>query len=245
MSNIRALIFDFDGLILDTEGPLFQSWQELYQSYGCELSLSDWVNILGTYEASFDPEAELERQTGKSLDWPRIAPQRRQREEDLLADKTAMPGVKDYLEEAQRLGLMLGVASSSPCDWVTGHLSRLGLYGYFDLIRAKDDVRVTKPDPELYLAVLKAMDKQPEQAVVFDDSPNGIRAARRAGIFCIAVPNDLTCKLPLDEADMRLDSLAEISLEELLRKIDAIKGHSPANLKNDQAQGKEVQGRIS
>jgi beta-phosphoglucomutase-like phosphatase (HAD superfamily) len=133
--------------------------------------------------------------------------------------------VTDYLEDAKREGLLLGVASSSTCNWVTGHLSRLGLYDYFDYIRAKDDVRVTKPDPELYLAVLEAMNIQADQAVVFEDSPNGIRAAKQAGIFCVAVPNGLTRQLSLAEADLCLPSLADLSLEELLPKVQMIRAH--------------------
>ena len=122
--------------------------------------------------------------------------------------------------EAKKLGLKVGLASSSPCDWVTGHLSRLGLIQYFDCIYARDDVRRTKPDPELYLTVIDEFQIGSHEAVVFEDSPNGILAAKRAGLFCVAVPNPLTRQLRLDHADFRLNSLAEMPLSELLFQLE-------------------------
>jgi beta-phosphoglucomutase-like phosphatase (HAD superfamily) len=217
---IRALIFDFDGLILETESPIYQSWQELYQSYGKQLSLEQWETILGTNEGSFDPMVELEAQVGRLQDRENVLRQVRQREWDLISAQPVLPGVKDYLVEAKKLGLKVGLASSSPCDWVTGHLSRLGLIQYFDCIYARDDVRRTKPDPELYLTVIDEFQIGPEEAVVFEDSPNGILAAKRAGLLCVAVPNPLTRQLRLDHADFRLNSLAEMPLSELLFQLE-------------------------
>jgi HAD superfamily hydrolase (TIGR01509 family) len=220
---IKALIFDFDGLILETEGPILQSWQELYASHGEELTLDTWSVIIGTAEGGiFDPLEELQSRLGRPLDFARLGPPRLQRETDLIALQGPRPGVEAYLRDARRLGLKVGLASSSPCEWVTSHLERLGLLEYFDCIRASDDVRRTKPDPELYHSVLDEFGIAPDEAIVFEDSPNGALAAVRAGIYVVAVPNDLTRSLPLDHASLRLDSLADLPLEALLEKVSSL-----------------------
>lgn len=219
-STIQALVFDFDGLILDTETPIFQSWQEMYQTYGLELPLDLWVTNIGTSEEPFDPLAELERYCGTVLNHEEIAAKRMQRELDLIRERAPLPGVEDYLKDAGDLGLKIGLATSSSCRWVTGHLERLGLIGYFHTIVAKDDVPRTKPDPTLYRKAVERLGVAPEQAVAFEDSPNGILAARRAGLFCVAVPNPMTHALPIDHADLCLESLAEMTLEDLLNKIE-------------------------
>jgi HAD superfamily hydrolase (TIGR01509 family) len=219
--KIRALIFDFDGLILDTEGPIYQSWQELYEAYGGQLSFSTWAEIIGTVSNEFDHFEDLEEQIGYPLDRAKLSPQRRQRELDLIAEQPLQPGVETYLKDAKLLGLRIGLASSSSCDWVTGHLAQRGLIGYFDCIYARDDVKIVKPDPELYLSVLKELGVRADQAFVIEDSPIGVTAAQRAGLFCAAVPNALTALLPLDHADMRLDSLTDISLEDLIKQVES------------------------
>jgi HAD superfamily hydrolase (TIGR01509 family) len=216
---IKALVFDFDGLILETEGPIYQSWVELYESYGLSLPFSTWATIIGTNEAEFDPYRDLERQSGIKLDWNEIEPRRQQRELSLIKSQPILPGVVDYLADSRRLGLRIGLASSSSCDWVQNHLTRLGLIGYFDSLRARDDVVLAKPDPALYLSVVSDLGVPPHQALALEDSPNGIRAAKLAGLYCVAVPNHLTSQLDLDEADLRLTSLAEIRLEALLQKL--------------------------
>ena len=219
---IRALVFDFDGLILETEGPIFLSWQELYASYGFPLPFEVWATTIGSAEAEFDPARELERLVGQSLDWTAIEPARQRRELALISEQPLLPGVEQTLQEARRMGLKLGLASSSTCKWVNGHLRERGLRPYFEVVRAADDVRLTKPDPELYLAVLSALGVCGAEAVALEDSPNGIRAAKAAGMTCVAVPNHLTRQLALDEADLRLESLAEMSLESLLEKVDGV-----------------------
>lgn len=217
---IQALIFDFDGLILDTEGPVFQSWQELYQAQGGHLPFSTWVNFIGTAEDTFDLFDNLEKQIGHPLDRIKLGPQRRRRELELVALEPVLPGVQAYIERAHQLGLRLGLASSSNCGWVTGHLERLGLLPAFDCICAADDVRVTKPDPTLYLSVLAGLNLQSNQVIALEDSPIGILAAKRAGLFCVAVPNPLTRQLSLDQADLLLPSLEDISLDDLLARVE-------------------------
>jgi beta-phosphoglucomutase-like phosphatase (HAD superfamily) len=101
------------------------------------------------------------------------------------------------------------------------HLERLGLIEYFQVIRASDDVKKTKPDPELYLSACAGLGVPASQAIALEDSPNGVAAAKNAGMYCVAIPNVLTRRLPLEQADLRLDSLEEMRLESLLAKAEA------------------------
>ena len=215
---MQGLIFDFDGLIVDTELPAFQTWQEIYQAYGCALPLSTYATCIGS-PGAFDPHAYLEAQLGRLLDREEIRARRRQRYIELTEAQSPLPGVQDYITQAKRLGLKLGVASSSPRDWVADHLSQFRLREHFDSIKCADDAMRTKPDPELYQLVLDALDLRADQAIALEDSPNGVLAAKRAGIFCVAVPNAVTRQLSLDQADLRLTSLADLSLEQLLAQV--------------------------
>jgi HAD superfamily hydrolase (TIGR01509 family) len=215
---IRSLIFDFDGLILDTEVPDLQSWQEIYLEYGCTLPMSVWAVCIGSSDL-FHPYEYLESQLGRSVDREAIRAKKRRRETKLIEAQPVLPGVKEYITDAKRLGLKLGVASSSSRSWVIGHLSRLGLLSHFDCIKCADDVERTKPDPALYISVLDELGLQADQAIALEDSPNGILAAKRAGLFCVAVPNPVTRQLSLQQADLQLTSLAELPLERLLSEI--------------------------
>ncbi len=219
---IRALIFDFDGLILDTELPIFQSWQEIYQEFDCKLSLSTWSVCIGTASSSFDPYQHLEDQLGTSIDREDIKAKLRLRNQELLQDQHTLPGVEGYLQDARRLNLKIGLASSSPRNWVIPHLARLDLLHYFDDIKTRDDVTETKPHPALYTLALGALAVAADEAIVFEDSPNGIRAAKSAGIFCVSVPNSITKHLSIEEADLQLSSLADLPLHDLIAQIESL-----------------------
>ena len=214
---IRGLIFDFDGLILDTETPTFKSWQETFERHGCELTLETWAACIGRSQDAFDPCDYLEVCLGRSIDRARVFAEEQKREVELIGQQPVLPGVLDTIAAAKQHGLKLGVASSSDREWVNGYLGRLGLIEQFDAIRCVDDVEHAKPAPDLYSAVLQALALRPDQAIAFEDSPNGVLAAKRAGVFCVAVPNALTKALSLDHADLTLASLEEATLEELLR----------------------------
>jgi len=218
---IKAVIFDFDGLILDTESAIFQSWQEVYKEYDCELALEEWAANVGT-EDSFDPVAHLEGILGKPLDAAAIRNVRKPREAVLIDAETILPGVESYMTEAKRMDRKLAVASNSSRDWVTTHLERLGLMHHFDIVRCWNDpdVMQRKPQPGVYIAALKALDITADQAIALEDSPNGILSATRAGIFTVAVPNALTRLLGVGDADMVLESMADMPFEELIGHID-------------------------
>ncbi len=217
---IRGLIFDFDGLILDTEVPDFASWQEIYAAHGCELAFETWSGGIGTTKFAFDPFENLQMLAGRPLDREAIRAQRRKRYIAMNEAQPILPGVEAYLADARRLGLMIGVASSSTRDWVGSHLTRLGLHAHFACVKCSDDVRNTKPDPELYLLALEALGLAPEEAIALEDSPHGVAAAKQAGMFCVAVPNPLTSRLDLSRADLRLNSLADLPLEQLIAEFE-------------------------
>jgi HAD superfamily hydrolase (TIGR01509 family) len=217
---IKALIFDFDGLIVDTEWPDYESWQLVYRQHGCELAVEKWGQIVGGIGASdFDPHSHLEELCGKQLDREEIWLDRRKQYLDELSAQPILPGVLDYLDDAERRGLKLAIASSSPENWVRGHLARLGIYQRFDVIKTADDVVRTKPDPALYLAAMEALKISASEGIVFEDSPNGVRAAKAAGLYCVAVPNKLTEQLAFTGSDLYLSSLEEKPLAELLQLV--------------------------
>ncbi len=218
---MRALIFDFDGLILDTELPDYQSWEQVYKSYGVSLPLAKWGEIIGgNAESDFEPHEYLESLVGKPVDREQIWVTRRKSYLEYLESQPVLPGVIDYLNEARRRNLKLAVASSSPENWVEGHLSRLELRQYFDAVVTADDVSQTKPSPELFLLAAQKVGVNPAEAIVLEDSPNGIKAAKRAQMYTVAVPNPVTDQLDLSEADLRLNSLAEMPLADLLAHVE-------------------------
>ena len=218
---IDALIFDFDGVIIDTETPNYLTWQEVFESYGVELDHSLWSRIIGGGTERFDPCQHLEDLTGAKLDQDAIRQRRGQRHLDVIESSPLLPGVLEYISEARRLGLKLGVASSSSRDWVESHLVKRDLLEHFDAIVARDDVDNIKPDPELYLTAVAHLGVSPHNALAIEDSPNGITAAKRAGLFCVVVPNQMTRELPIDHADLRLETLTDIPFGALLEKADA------------------------
>jgi len=217
---IQGLVFDFDGLLVDTEGPAYDSWQAIYKEYGCELPLPVWGTGIGGSGREFDPCAYLEAQIGQPLDCDAIHRRRWASKLRLTNDQPLLPGVLSHLADAKRLGLKLAIASSSSHRWVDGHLQRLAIHAHFDAIICADDVAHVKPDPELYQTAVAALGLQPHQAIAFEDAPNGLLAAKRAGLFCVAVPNPLTSQLPIN-ADLRLGSLADVPLLALLATIEA------------------------
>lgn len=222
---LEALIFDFDGLIVDTEWPDFQAWQELCQQYEVELSLETWLPCVGTGATSqvFDPYDYLVAQLGRTLERAAIEEQCLQRKLDLIKSQPILAGVKELILEAKQRGLRLAVASSSKRPWVVGNLSRLELIEYFDALVCGDEVAYTKPYPDLYLSALERLGARAERAVAFEDSLNGMLAAQHAGLFCVLVPNLLTQHLPFERVDLRVTSLAELSLDTLIENITAQK----------------------
>jgi HAD superfamily hydrolase (TIGR01509 family) len=220
--RIKALIFDFDGLILDTETPDVHAWQNIYAEHGFPFPLESWGQIIGgTGAASFDAGLHLQSLLGHPLDLDALQAQQNHLSHSLVYEQTTLPGVLDYLRQARQYGLKLAIASSSPHSWVDSHAERLGILGYFDKVICSEDVGVgrTKPNPDLFLSALDQLQVRKTEAIVFEDSPNGVRAAKAAGIFVVAVPNAVTSLLSIDGADLILKSLTDLSLNKLLNQV--------------------------
>lgn len=221
MSNeIRALIFDFDGLILDTEVPVYEAWRENYAAHGHELVLEKYVGCVGSDFGRFDPKLHLENLNGDPIDWDHWDEKREARALEMVNSLTEpMAGVAELLREARGQGISCAVASSSPHSWVDRHLERLKLTGFFKLTRCLDDVSAPKPSPELFLAAADGLGVAPEASLVFEDSLNGLIAATAAGMRCVAVPNLITEQLDFTDAALILPSLAETNLEGLFEAV--------------------------
>ena len=218
---IRAFLFDFDGLILDTELASRAGWELLYREHGHELPADLWATLVGT-RGDWDPMAHLEELVGKPLEREALNEHRYAHELELIEAEELRPGIAEYLAAARRQGLKRAIVSSSTTRWVDMHLQRLEeAVGWDAICTAENDASRAKPSPALYLEALERLEVTAGEAVAFEDSPNGVRAAKAAGVFCVAVPNDVTRDLGLEEAgaDLVLNSLADLPPEELLGRF--------------------------
>jgi putative hydrolase of the HAD superfamily len=214
---IRAVIFDFDGLILDTETLWYQCYREVLGGKGVELPLEVFARCIGTHDQSLqqfirekgcgEDILELNRQAGLLLD-------RRVCQLDLR------DGVKEYLVAAKSNGLKIGLASSSNRDWVEGFLRRFAIYDQFDIVKTRDDVENVKPDPELYSKALSELGVSGDEAFAFEDSLNGLNAARAAGLRCVVVPNQVTCQMAFAGHELLLESMGNHPLEYILDRLN-------------------------
>ena len=219
---IRAFLFDFDGLIIDTELASRAGWELLYRDHGHELPPELWATVVGTYGA-WDPMVHLEELVGEPLEREALNERRNAHEIALIEAEELRPGIAEYLAAARRHGLKRAIVSSSSRRWVDMHLQRLEeAVGWDAICTADGDPTRAKPAPTLYLEALEQLDVTAGEAVAFEDSPNGVIAAKAAGVFCVAVPNEVTRDLGLAEAgaDVVLDSLADLPPETLLRRLE-------------------------
>lgn len=218
---LKALIFDFDGLILDTETPEVSVWQSIYREHGFDLPVHEWEKTIGGYGIStFDAAEHLAYLSQGRLDPAPMRDRYRRESDRLIHASSILPGVLDLLDQARARGLKTAIGSSSPHSWVDTHAKRLGIFNLFNHIICQDDVPPgrTKPNPDIYLKALEQLKVWNSEAVVFEDSPNGVEAARRAGIFVVAAPNPLTARMGV-RGDLTVSSLTEVSLPDLVERL--------------------------
>ena len=216
---VRAFLFDFDGLILDTESAAREGWAWLYREHGHELPPEKWALMVGTI-GGWDPMGHLETLVGEPLEAEALNERRSAHELSLLEVEVLRPGIAEYLEAAERHGLKRAIVSSASRRWIDMHLERLErAIGWDAIVTADHDENRAKPRPTLYLEALDVLGVSPGEAVVFEDSPNGIRAAKAAGIFVVGIPNSVTQDLGLEEADLVVESLADLPPDALFARF--------------------------
>ncbi|HEY5228384.1 MAG TPA: HAD-IA family hydrolase [Opitutaceae bacterium] len=214
---IRALIFDFDGLILDTETALIDAYGDVHEAHGHPFDRPLFTRSVGHADYAFDPWKLF----GTGADKATLEAERRAFNVRRNEAQPILPGVVELIAEARRSRLRVGLASNSGHAHVEGHLGRLGLAGNFDFIACREDVPSPKPEPDLYRLVLNHFGIRPREAVAFEDSHTGTLAAKRAGVWVVAVPNVSTGHHDFTHVDLRVASLADCRLADLVARFGA------------------------
>jgi len=202
----EAVLFDFDGVILDSEWPIFQTWRELFKREGQELELELYVKCIGSDFDTWSPQTYLEELTGRSYDWDAENPKRQVILESDLENSPPMEGVLDLLEALREK--KTAVVSSSTHHWVDRWIEKLSLTPYFQTLVCRGDAPRIKPAPDLYLEAARRLDVEPAKCLVIEDSMNGMISAHEAGMKVLIVPNRLTSILDFAAADLQTNSLA-------------------------------------
>ena len=211
----KALIFDFDGLIVDTETVIYESWAEIYERNDQILELNTYKNCVGSNFEHFHPGIELEKRLGKKFNWAIIDAEREELIRQRLEQKEERTGLRYFIENAKEKGLELAIASSSSRNWVLGWIEKLELSYYFSAFVNRDDVEKIKPDPELFLTAAKSLGIHPSEALIFEDSENGLKAATAAGIPCAIITNSITAGGNFSEAIIVAESFTDQRLKKL------------------------------
>lgn len=224
--SIEAVVFDFDGVIVETEEADYLAWREIWARHGLELGLDQWTPCIGTRQgvATFSAFEDLRRLTGLPLCEGEIQAEQRMITTRLLAGIRPLAGVLDWLDAASAASLPVAIASSSSKTWVTEHLRRLGLETRFPAIACFDDCGAAKPDPATYQLACERLRVEPSRAMAIEDSRNGLIAAKAAGLTCVVVPTLMTAGMTFTEADLVLGSLQDATLAQVLDYFDCAKG---------------------
>ena len=207
MLRPKGIIFDFDGVLVDTEWAIYQSWVHLYAREGQEISIATYAPCLGAGYSHWDPAAHLEKLTGKQYDWAAETPARQARIEADLERMGLMDGAAELLDWCAGQGIGLTVASSSSRRWVQGWLEKLGIYDRFVGVFTRTDGYAVKPDPALFEASRQCLNLPQADCLIIEDSENGTIAAQNAGIPCVAIPNRMTENCDFSRAAYRTPSL--------------------------------------
>ena len=206
----RGVIFDFDGVLVDTEWAIYQSWVKLFAREGQEISIETYSPCLGAGYSHWNPADYLESLTGKTYDWEIETPARQAVLEAELELMGLMPGAQELMNWCQAQHIPMAVASSSSRRWVAGWLNKLNIYDKFAGVFTRTDGYPVKPDPSLFLAARECLNVPAEDCLIIEDSENGTISAQRAQISCVAVPNRMTRHSDFSRAALVVDNLQEL-----------------------------------
>jgi HAD superfamily hydrolase (TIGR01509 family) len=212
---LRAIVFDFDGLILDTETPLIDAYAEIHARHRVPFDRALFLRSVGHAEYAFDPWHGFSPHSDRAA----LELERRGCKDELMLRQPVLPGVLALLDAARASGVHVGLASNSPHEWVDTHLARLGLFERFDFIACREDVRSPKPEPDLYKLVLNKFGARGHEAIGFEDSHAGSLAAKRANLWVVAVPNESTAHHDFSHVDLRVSSLVDVTLDGLMKRF--------------------------
>lgn len=225
---IKALIFDFDGTMLDTETAWLKAYQNAYRRQNQELPQDLYAPSIGSGQHVFQPVEHLMGYMQLPINLDALRSSIHHDFEQYMAHEQLRPGVAEYLREAKAFGLKLGLVSTSFRKRVDAYLDQLGLTHCFDYICTPEDVQRPSPEPDMYLHTLNRLGVKPREAIAFEDSPNGVKAARRAGVYCVLTPNQVTAQLEFQPVHYRLESLAELELLDLVANPDGTSARQPS-----------------
>jgi HAD superfamily hydrolase (TIGR01509 family) len=211
MDSLQVVLFDFDGILVDTEWAIYQAWCRCFEAEGCDLPLSLYTRCIGSDFATWSPKNYLEELTGKTFDWIALDRERQQEIVHELSDEGVMDGVHELIDTLRTQEVSLGVVSSSSHQWVDGWLDQLEIRQHFDHVVCRGDAPRIKPAPDLWLEAARRFAKAPGQCLAIEDSHNGLISAQEAGMPVWVVPNRVTSVLDFSAAQGRFDTLHGIA----------------------------------
>mgnify|MGYP001235033524 CR=1 FL=1 len=216
---IKGIILDFDGLIIDTESAWYEALDRVFETYQVKLPFDLWVKCVGASHEVFDPYQYFAEHCRTTYDIEDIKERVHEQHSVIMSQRELRPGVVDYLQTARSMGLRVGIASSSHLSWIKPYLQKFQIESYIESIRCADYVKRVKPDPEVYKLALQSLELQPEETIAFEDSPNGAKAAYLAGLHVVTVPNEVTERLQFGPHSLRLKSMSEMPLADVIQRV--------------------------
>lgn len=208
---IRGVLFDMDGLVLDTEKLYARFWQEACHFYGFPMTREQALQMRAANSRL--SEANLHKFFGPAADYKQLRAKRIELMDAFVEENGVepKPGVCELLDYLQENGIAAAITSSSPMDRIRKHLGSLGLYHRFDKICSGYDVPWGKPEPDIYLYGAASLGLQPEECLALEDSPAGILSAYRAGCLSVIIPDqDQPDEATLPLLYARADSLTDV-----------------------------------
>lgn len=226
MSDLMAVVFDFDGIIVDTETAVFEAYRLIYEQCGVSLTREQWCDQIGIWAEGpvdrwFTNLCEL---SDRAPDLATFQADKRRLFESLVSHEP-MRGIRALVDALADAGVPTAIASSSPARWVVTAVDRAGLAGCFRTIVTAEDVTDRKPAPDAYLEAARRLGAAPAHSIAIEDSGPGIASARAAGMKTIAIPHWLTEGHDLSTADLRVAHAGELTvgiLEALVKTADLI-----------------------
>jgi HAD superfamily hydrolase (TIGR01509 family) len=216
MAPVAAVIFDFDGIVLDSETPEYESHRRIYERCGVTLTVDEWCGVIGTWSEGHDEQwfRRLCAQSGGAPGREAYFAERR-RIFEAIGPAAPMRGVRELLLQLRDAGIAAAIASSAPARWVVGAVERLGIRPLFAAVVTGDEVAQRKPAPDVYLEAARRLGVDPARSVAIEDSEPGIAAACAAGMTVIAIPHWLTERHDLSAAHLTVANAGELTVERL------------------------------